>query len=151
MIQGGLSTDDRGSVRFINTLDFSAIKRMYQVEGNDACDARYWHGHLKESKYVYCSRGSAIVCAIKMGRQLITGQPTLVEASGAGPIERYILSANQPRVLHIPPNMANGFRFLERDTILTFFSTATLEESAADDYRFSTPMRDEDPFSVQIR
>ena len=44
-----------------------------------------------------------------------------------------VLSSNNPKVLFIPSGYANGFKSLEADTIVQFFSTSTLEESTGDD------------------
>jgi len=38
--------------------------------------------------------------------------------------------------LCVPPGYANGFKTLEDNTIIMFYSTSTLEESKGDDYRF---------------
>lgn len=123
IVNGGLATDDRGTLRFVNDFDFSAVKRFYQVENHQAGYIRAWHGHQKEGKYVYCARGSALVGAVEMGTE--------------GPARKYTLSASQPKILFIPPGFANGFKTLEAGTILVFFSTSTLEESKGDDIRFA--------------
>jgi dTDP-4-dehydrorhamnose 3,5-epimerase len=39
--------------------------------------------------------------------------------------------------MYIPPGYANGAMTLTEDTRIMYFSTATLEESKTDDYRFS--------------
>ncbi len=51
-------------------------------------------------------------------------------------VHRYVLSAKKPTVLFIPNGHANGFMTLTEDTKLMFFSTATLEESVGDDFRY---------------
>jgi dTDP-4-dehydrorhamnose 3,5-epimerase len=47
-----------------------------------------------------------------------------------------VLSDQKPGLVFIPPGYANGFRSLVPDTHILFFSTASLEESKGDDYRF---------------
>jgi dTDP-4-dehydrorhamnose 3,5-epimerase len=135
VISGGLACDDRGSVRFVNDLDFAAagIKRMYQVENNPLCEIRAWHGHMKEEKYVYVARGSAIIAARTM--DVVDGRP--MRLGDQRDAKRFVLSALQPKILHIPAGLANGFRMLEPGTIIIFYSTLSLAESAADDYRFN--------------
>ena len=49
---------------------------------------------------------------------------------------RFVLSANKPSVILIPGGYAHGYKTLTEETKLIFFSTATLEESINDDYRF---------------
>jgi len=51
-------------------------------------------------------------------------------------VTRYVLSAVKPAVLYIPAGFANGFMSLNAETRLLFFSTAALEESKNDDFRF---------------
>ena len=51
-------------------------------------------------------------------------------------INKFTLSSQSPSILYVPPNHANGFKTLEDDTILMFFSTSTMEETKGDDYRF---------------
>ena len=122
LMNGGLAVDDRGSLRFCNQFDFKDVKRFYQVENHDDRTVRAWHGHRNEAKYVYVAYGSAIVGAVRMDSE---------EAA-----QRFVMSAQKPQILYIPPGFANGFKALEPDTIIMFFSTATLEESKNDDIRF---------------
>ncbi len=117
---GGISVDDRGSVRFVNDFDFTNVKRFYQVENHREGFIRAWHGHRHEGKYVYVTSGTALIGVVNMDTELISV---------------HVLSAKQPRVLFIPPNNYNGFKSLEDNTSIMFFSTSTLEESKGDDIR----------------
>jgi dTDP-4-dehydrorhamnose 3,5-epimerase len=119
---GNISIDDRGSVRFVNDFDFSNVKRFYQVENHSINYIRAWHGHMNEGKYVYVSKGSALIGAVELSTH---------------EIYKTILSDKAPKVLWIPPGYANGFMNLENDTSILFFSTATLEQSKNDDIRFA--------------
>ncbi len=129
VINGGIAVDDRGSIRFVNDFNFatSGVKRFYQVENHRRGFVRAWHGHLKEAKYVYVVRGSALVAGVKL---IPNGQ-----AENFDP-EIFILSSKSPKMLYIPRCYANGWMNLEEDTIIQFFSTSTLEESKGDDIRF---------------
>lgn len=136
MYTGDIFVDDRGELRFINDFDFNEVKRFYQVKNHYKSFIRAWHGHRKEAKYVYVALGSALVGAVKM------------DDEGAKPF-RCIISANKPRILYIPKGYANGFMNLENNTIVQFFSTATIEESKDDDIRF--PYDKWDIWSVKYR
>ena len=120
-IKGGLFADDRGFLRFINDFDFSDVKRFYQVENHSKNFIRAWHGHKKEGKYVYVARGSALIGAVNLDSE---------------EVYKTTLTSQSPAILFIPPGFANGFKTLEENTILMFFSTSTLEESKGDDIRF---------------
>ncbi len=65
------------------------------------------------------------------------------------PVDRFVLSATNPSVLFIPPGYANGFMSLTADARLVFFSTASLEESRADDVRFDA--RTWNPWKIEER
>jgi len=121
IINGGLSVDDRGSVTFINDFNFSDVKRFYVVENHRSGFIRAWHGHEKEGKYVFVVKGTALIGAVDMNSE----SP-----------KKYILSDRSPKILYIPPGHANGFKTLEEDTRIIFYSTSTLQDSLGDDIRF---------------
>lgn len=130
MITGGLATDDRGTLRFVNNFNPSEcqIKRFYQVENHAKGYIRAFHGHLIESKYVYVVRGSALFVAAEM----------LQDGSGLkdpGDLQKVVLTANKPSIYFIPAGYANGFKTLTDDTVVIFYSTVTMEEAVGDDYR----------------
>jgi len=128
LIPGGLAVDDRGALRFVNDFDFNAVKRFYVVSNHEAGFVRAWHGHKQEAKYVFVVAGAAIVGAVHIddwdhpSKNLET--------------RRYVLSADKPTILYIPPGYANGFKSLTSDTRVIFFSTATMDETHDDDIRF---------------
>ena len=121
ILGGGLAVDDRGSVSFVNDFNFSNVKRFYQVENHRSGFIRAWHGHKNEGKYVYVCQGSALVGVVNMETDKI---------------EKFVLSSKSPKILWIPPGYANGFKSLEENTKIIFYSTSTLEESMGDDIRF---------------
>lgn len=120
-IPGGVAIDDRGSVRFVNDFDFKNVKRFYQVENHRRGFIRAWHGHKQEAKYVYVASGSALVGAANME---------------TNEVNKFVLSSQSPKVLYIPEGYANGFKTLEENTIILFFSTSHLNDSLNDDIRF---------------
>jgi len=120
VLNGGLAVDDRGSVKFVNDFNFEGVKRFYQVENHRNGFIRAWHGHKKEGKYVYVVSGSALIGVVDMKTEQIS---------------KFILSDKSPKVLWIPPGNYNGFKSLEENTKILFFSTTTLEESLDDDIR----------------
>ena len=107
LINGGVSVDDRGSVRFVNDFNFDGVKRFYQVENHSKGFIRAWHGHKKEGKYVYVVNGSALIGVVNMDSE---------------EINKFVLSSQTPKVLWIPPGHYNGFKSLEENTKILFFS-----------------------------
>lgn len=130
--EGNSFTDDRGVLRFVNSFDFSNVKRFYQVENHSKGFIRAWHGHLKEEKYVYVVKGTALFGVCDLDENMNLGKP-----------EKHVLSSEKPVILHIPKSKANGFKTLTENTIILFFSSTTLEESQGDDYRFRHDVTEE--------
>ncbi len=128
LFKGDLAVDDRGQVSFVNDFRFEGVKRFYMVSNHLAGFVRAWHAHRHEAKYVTVVSGAAIVGAVKID-DWDHPSPSL-------PVQRYVLSAQKPQVLFIPPGYANGFMSLTPDLKIIFFSTATIEESCADDVRY---------------
>jgi dTDP-4-dehydrorhamnose 3,5-epimerase len=138
---GGVAVDDRGSLKFVNTMDLSPFKRFYIVENHEKGFIRAWHGHKREGKAVVCVKGSAIVAAVKVD--------DWDSPSKDLPVNRFVLSEARFGALHIPPGFANGFKTLSSDAVLMFLSTSSLEESGGDDIRFEA--RYWNPWQVEER
>lgn len=143
LIEGGIAIDDRGQLTFVNDFDFKGVKRFYIVENLSTDVVRAFHGHLREAKYALVVSGSAIVAAVAMDD---TKAP-----NKKNEVYRFVLSARKPSVLYIPPHYANGFKALEYNTKIIFFSTASLEESKGDDYRFPHDYWGENVWEVEDR
>ena len=120
IIQGGLAVDDRGSVTFINDFNFEGVKRFYLVENHNKGFIRAWHGHKKEGKYVYVVQGTALVGVVNMATEEVS---------------KFVLSSKSPKILWIPAGNYNGFKSLEENTKILFFSTTTIKDSLGDDIR----------------
>jgi len=128
LITGEIFKDKRGNLKFINQFNLGEIKRFYQVENSNTKIIRAFHGHFKEAKFVWVVSGSILLCTVFLDHKK--------NPSKSGKVERFILKADNPQIVYIPPSFANGFRALETDTKVIFFSTSTLEESKKDDFRF---------------
>lgn len=144
-LNGGLATDDRGSVRFVNDFNFEGVKRFYQVQNHREGFIRAWHAHQKEAKYVYVAKGTALIGAVPFDIMLDLKSKKhkneKIELDNSD-IFKTVLSANNPKIVYIPSGYANGFKSLEKDTIIQFFSTSTLQESLGDDFRFDYDLVD---------
>ncbi len=141
LIVGSLSVDDRGQVAFVNEFDFERVRRFYTVTNHRAGFVRAWHGHRRETKYVTAVRGAVLVCCV--------APDDWQNPSPALPVHRFVLSEKTPAVLRVPAGYANGFMSLTTGATAMFFSTATLQESRADDIRFDA--RFWDPWHVAER
>lgn len=139
-ISGARFVDDRGYVSFINDFDFEGVKRHYIVTNHCKGFVRAWHAHKNEAKYVTMARGTAVVGIVKIDNWY---DPKTEN------VTRFILSADEPKILFIPAGYANGWMSLTDDATLLVFSTTTAAESKTDDYRF--PARRWDIWNVTER
>ena len=141
LVKGGVAVDDRGSIAFVNDFDLAPARRFYVVRNHRSGFVRAWHAHRHERKFVTVLSGSALVCCVPVD--------DWDDPSPDQPVSRFVLSAQEPSVLEVPPGFANGFMTLTDDAAVVFFSSSTLEESHGDDVRF--PPRLWDPWQVEER
>lgn len=141
LIHGRSVVDGRGAVGFVNDFSFAGVKRFYVVSNHAQGFVRAWHGHKHETKYCTAVRGALLVCCVCID-DWSNPSPDLT-------INRFVLSEQNPAILHIPAGYANGFMSLTADAKIMFFSSSTLDESLGDDIRF--PARRWDPWHVEER
>ena len=127
-IEGGISVDDRGELLFCNDFDMDGIRRFYQVSNHSSNFIRAWHAHKYEAKYVYVITGATLLVAVKIDNW--------DEPNKDLEMERFVLSEKKPGLLFIPAGYAHGYKTLVADTKIMFFSTASLDKSIDDDYRY---------------
>jgi dTDP-4-dehydrorhamnose 3,5-epimerase-like enzyme len=128
LMAGGIATDDRGTLRFVNEFNFEGVKRSYVVTNHRQGFVRAWHAHRREAKYVTVLRGAAVVGVVRID--------DWDAPSTSAKVQRFVLADQKPAVLYIPAGFANGFMSLTDDALLVFYSTSTLEESLGDDVRY---------------
>ena len=58
LTQGGVFSDDRGTLQFVNDFDMTPIKRMYFTTNITTDVVRAWQGHKIEKRWFYCVKGS---------------------------------------------------------------------------------------------
>ena len=123
MLKGGRAVDDRGELKFIDNFDFAqaGIRRFYHTENHHRGIVRAWHGHKIEEKYIYVVKGTALFGVVNMEDTTI--------------IQKVVLSARDPKMMHIPAGNYNGFMSLEDDTVVIYYSTLGFDDAVKDDYR----------------
>jgi len=141
LIQGGVSSDDRGRVYFANALDLSMCRRLYFVENFSVGTVRAWHAHRHERKWVIPVSGAALACCVEID--------DWDSPSADAVVHRFVLDANTPAILAVPAGFANGAMSLSPQTKLLYLSDASLESSVDDDIRY--PARYWDPWRVDER
>ena len=75
---------------------------------------------------------TALICLTNLGAQ----DDEIVVHLQTEKLSKFVLAADTPKILWVPPNHANGFMNLRDNTVVLFFSTATMEDTRGDDIRF---------------
>ncbi len=131
-IEGGISTDYRGSISHVNDLDMSEIERFYIIH-QEKCDIiRAWHAHQHEKKWFYCIKGAFTGAFVKID--------DWEQPSPDLHAETYTLTSGTSRVLYVPEGYANGFRAIEPESELLVFSNKILSAALEDSWRYPAEM-----------
>ena len=128
IIQGGIYSDKRGFLRFVNDFLMKDVVRFYIIRHNNTEFIRAWQAHKIEKKYFYVLRGQFIVAYLKLDN---FDKPDLKKKA-----DYTILSDQENKVLSIPEGYANGLKALEPDSEILVFSNLTVENSKKDNYRY---------------
>lgn len=129
LIAGGLFTDDRGTLAFVNDFTFPGVKRFYTLTHPDTKVVRAWQGHKLETKHFFVAKGAFLMAWVK--------PDNWENPSSDLPVNKQLLRASEPAVLTVKAGHANGFRALEEDSVMMVFSDLDLEQSATDTFRFA--------------
>jgi len=132
LIEGGIYTDDRGHISFVNDFKFDTVERFYIIENSEENPVRAWQGHKIDHKYFYCLQGVVKVHYVKIDNWESPSKNLKVEST--------ILKAMESNVFHIPEGYANAIQSLETGSKLISFSTLPLGRASEDDVRFDSNM-----------
>ena len=130
LINGGVFTDERGELQFVNEFDMSIVKRMYFISHPSTETIRAWQGHTMEKRWFYCVKGNFIVKLVKIDNWEYP--------SDACQLFEYQLSEHNPQVLYIPNGYVNGFKANKVGSKLLIMSDYSLGEIKNDNYRFKS-------------
>jgi dTDP-4-dehydrorhamnose 3,5-epimerase-like enzyme len=124
---GGIYTDQRGILKYINEEDPGCYRRFYLITHPDTNVVRAWQGHKKEEKGFYAISGSFIIAVT---------QPKNFETPGDNEIPKfYHLSIENNHFLRVPGGCYTGIKAFTPGSTLLVLSEFDLEGSKADDYR----------------
>ena len=125
LIQGGTYADDRGSLRFCNDFDMSAVKRFYTIANSAECPVRGWIGHKKETKWFFPLNGKTTIALEPMDCS---------RAETPRRREELVLDADKPSVLKVEPG--NWFCIKQGgNSEVMVFSDCRVGEYENDDFR----------------
>ena len=90
-----MHTDVRGTLRFCNDFDLSAVKRFYTIANSAEQPVRGWIGHKRETKWFFPLKGTTEIVVEPMG-------DFNAEMQSGGEAERFVLKEEEPKVLRVP-------------------------------------------------
>lgn len=128
IIKGGIFSDERGTLRFVNDFHFSDVKRFYFINHPDISVIRAWQGHRLEKKYFYPVKGSFVVAWVKIN-DFDNPSKDLIP-------EYHILSSTNSEIITVPKGYANGIKALEPNSEIIVFSDMSLDESLKEKIRY---------------
>lgn len=125
-IQGGISLDGRGQIRYVNEFDMSLVKRFYIIKNSDTELIRGWRGHRIERRWFYVLSGSFELNLVKID--------DWDEPSVNLPIEKIKLTSDDLQIVYLPMGHASAFRALEENSELLVFADFSLDHAPFDNY-----------------
>lgn len=128
IIQGGIFSDHRGTISYVNDFSFEDIERFYIISNSEENPIRAWQGHKLDAKNFYCLCGAFKIHFVKVD--------DWENPSKNLEIKTIIVSELDSKIVHIPPGYANAIESIESNSKLISFSTLPLEDVKEDDVRY---------------
>ncbi|WP_299435385.1 WxcM-like domain-containing protein [uncultured Maribacter sp.] len=130
LIKGGVFSDERGNISFVNDLNLNPVKRFYIITNANTKTIRAWQAHKIEKRWFYCIKGKIDLRLVKIDN--------FQNPSNNLTVNNFILSEEKSQILEVPNGYANGFRALEDNSQLLVFSNYELNSNIDDDFRFES-------------
>lgn len=127
MIKGNAHTDARGTIKFNNDFDASAVKRIYSIENHSLDFVRGWQGHQIEQRWFCTVSGSFEISVIEVDN--------FEDPAKNSTVSKHIISSTELDFLHIPPGCITAIQALEDNSKLLAMSDYLLGE-INDEFRF---------------
>jgi len=127
-IQGGVASDDRGQIRFVNDFDMSLVKRFYIIKNVDTELVRGWRAHRLEQRWFYVLSGSFVIDLVKID--------DWDQVSSSLPVQRVLLEASSMQILHLPKGYGTAFQAKDINSELLVYSDFGIENAQYDDHVF---------------
>jgi len=125
-IKGGIASDQRGQIRFVNDFDMALVKRFYIIKNLDTELVRGWRAHRIEQRWFYVLSGAFSVEIVKIDNWE-NPDPDLL-------IERRELKSDDMQVLNVPAGYGTAFKALEADSELLVYADFPISHAVQDDY-----------------
>ncbi|WP_418359218.1 hypothetical protein [Sphingobacterium detergens] len=126
IIKGGIATDQRGQIRFVNDFDMSLVKRFYIIKNKDTELIRGWRAHRIEQRWFYVLSGTFSISLVKIN-DWTNPDPNSF-------IEEFVLEASEMQIFHVPEGYGTAFRALEAESEVMVFADYPLAHAVFDDH-----------------
>ena len=128
LISGKIHKDNRGVIKYNNTFDLSAVKRMYFIENIDTKFIRCWQGHKKQQRWFSAVSGKFKIDLIKIDNW---EKPTKELKKIT-----FEISDKNFDVLHVPKGYVSSIQSLVKSSRLLVMADYTMNE-IQDEFKFS--------------
>lgn len=128
LVNGGLHTDERGTLSFFNDFNMAPVKRFYVIDHPNTNIVRAWQGHKVEQKWFYVITGSFRINIVKPDNWESPSENIVVK--------EFILESATNQVLYVPGGYANGLKALKPHSKLIVFSDVSSADAGKDNFRF---------------
>lgn len=128
-IPGDIAQDQRGSIRFVNDFDLTAVKRFYIIENANTEIIRGWRAHRTEQRWFFVLEGGFAMSYVKVD--------DWEQPSRKLEVSEISWRASDNSVVHVPVGFATAFRALEPWSKLLVFADFDIEHAKDDDFTYA--------------
>ncbi len=128
IIQGGIASDNRGQIRFVNDFDMSLVKRFYLIKNSDTNPSRGWRAHKIEKRWFYAISGSFLLSFVKIDDWNCPNQ--------LSEIDQILINSEENKLVYFPPGFGTVFKALEPNSELLVFADHLLDHADKDNYTY---------------
>lgn len=128
-LQGAISKDHRGQIRYVNSFDMKDIKRFYLIRNSDLDLVRGWRAHRIEQRWFYSLSGSFILSLVKIDNW----DHPCKELE----IEEIVLNSDDNRLIHVPSGYGTAFQAIDEGSEILVFADHYLDHAQYDDYTYA--------------
>lgn len=127
-IEGGISIDKRGQIRYVNEFDMTKIRRFYLIKNSDHKIIRGWRAHKVEERWFFVVSGSFIFNLVKIDNW--------ISPSRELEIIKLDLEGINNKILHVPAGYGTAFQAKEDGSELLVFADHSIEHAEFDNYTY---------------
>jgi len=128
IIQGKKNSDQRGKIFHVNDFDLSPVKRIYVIENKNIFINRGWKGHMIESRWFFCSKGSIEIQVV----------PINSFSERINKIVKFNLSEEELNILFVPNGYATLVKQIKDKSRLVAMSDYLIGVSNDEDLRWNS-------------